>query len=130
MSSVRIIQSNELPVPGGHYSHATLHQGVLYISGQLGRTAGMSDAEAGDVAAQTRRALSSVRAILRAAGSELPDLLKVNIYIADVELWPAVNAAYAAVLGNHRPARAVIPTGPLHFGALVEIDAIAAVAHS
>lgn len=127
MNSIRVVQSPELPVPGGHYSHATLHQGVLYISGQLGRTSGMDDAQAGDITAQTRRALSGIDAILRAAGADLSGLLKVNVYLADVALWPAVNAAYAAFLGNHRPARAMIPTGPLHFGALVEIDAIAAV---
>lgn len=127
MSSIRAIQPAELSVPGGHYSQAMLYQGVLYISGQLGRKSGMDDAEAGDIAVQTNRALSSIDAILRAAGADLSHLLKVNVYISSVELWPAVNAAYAAFLGTHRPARAMIPTGPLHFGSLIEIDAIAAV---
>ena len=52
-------------------------------------------------------------------------MLKVNISVADINLWDAVNKVYARVLGENRPARAVIPTGPLHHGFLLEIEAIA-----
>ncbi len=54
-------------------------------------------------------------------------IVKMNVYIADVVLWPDANAEYADYLGEHRPARAIIPTGILHHGALVEIDAIAVI---
>lgn len=122
------IQPSELPPPGGHYSHGMAHNGVLYVSGQLGRTAGMTDEEAGTITVQTRRALASVEAIVRAAGGDLAGLLKVNVYISDIAHWPAVNAEYQKFLGEHRPARAMIPVGSLHFGTLIEIDAIAAIA--
>jgi 2-iminobutanoate/2-iminopropanoate deaminase len=50
----------------------------------------------------------------------------VTISVSDISLWPAVNAVYAQILGSHRPARAVVPTRELHFGALIEIEAVAA----
>jgi 2-iminobutanoate/2-iminopropanoate deaminase len=50
----------------------------------------------------------------------------MTVYVADIELWSAVNEVYARVFGEHRPARAVIPTGKLHYGFLIEVDAIAA----
>jgi len=127
MSEIRLVISTELPLPVGHYSPAVVHGGVVYVSGQLGRIGGMSDEEAGDVRVQVRRAMTGIEALLRAAGSSTSRLLKVNVYVSDVSLWPAVNEEYARFMGDHRPARAVIPTSTLHFGALVEIDAIAAV---
>lgn len=127
MKAAYPIQPPELPPPGGHYSHAMAHNGVLYVSGQLGRTSGMTDEEAGTIDVQTRRALASVAAIVRAAGGDLNGLLKVNVYISDIAHWPAVNAEYQKILGEHRPARAIIPVATLHFGALIEIDAVAAI---
>jgi len=121
------VQSVDLPAPKGHYAPGISHGGVLYVSGQLGRVADMSDDEAGDIVVQTRRALASLAAVLHAGGADLSTLLKVNIYVSDVAHWPAVNAEYARILGAHRPARSIVPTGALHFNALVEIDAIAAV---
>lgn len=75
---------------------------------------------------QAERALRNVEAILVAAGSGLDRLVSVTIYVADISLWGRVNAKYAEILGAHRPARAVVPTLPLHHGALIEISAIGA----
>ena len=124
---MKIIRSEQVAPPGGHYSHAILHDRTVYVSGQLGRGPGMTDSEAGDIETQTRRCLGNIEAILRAAGSDLQQLLKVTIYVCDISLWPTVNAVYAQILGSHRPARAVVPTRELHFGALIEIEAVAAV---
>ena len=123
---IKLVLAPDVATPNGHYSHAVRHEGVLYVSGQLGRGPHLSDAEAGDIAVQTRRALGSLAAILRAGGSDVSRLLKVTLYIADMANWPTVNQVYGEFLGHHRPARAVVAVGPLHFGALVEIDAIAA----
>jgi len=126
LSTLTIVTATDLPAPAGHYSYAVAYGGLLYISGQLGRSQDMTDEVAGDASVQTRRALSAIITIARSAGSDIFRLLKVNVYVTDVALWPAVNAEYAAIFGVHRPARAVIPVNPLHYGALVEIDAIAA----
>jgi 2-iminobutanoate/2-iminopropanoate deaminase len=126
MSKAIKLISDGLPRPGGHYSHAVVHGDTVYIAGQLGRDPSIAETEAGDISTQTRRCLTRIAAALRAAGSDLDRLLKVTIYISDLSHWPAVNAVYAEMLGDHRPARAVVPVGHLHFGALLEIDAIAA----
>ena len=65
-------------------------------------------------------------AILKAAGSDLSRVLKMTVYVSDIGLWGRVNEVYARMLGEHRPARAVIPTKELHYGFLIEIEAVAA----
>ena len=127
MSSLEIVHTAAAPPVNGHYSQAMVHGETVYVSGQLGRGPRMSDEEAGDITAQTRRALAAVKAIVLAAGSDMSHVLKMTVYVSDVALWPAVNAEDEKALGVHRPARAIVPTNALHFGALVEIDAIAAV---
>jgi 2-iminobutanoate/2-iminopropanoate deaminase len=67
-------------------------------------------------------------AILEAAGSRRDLVLKTTVYVSDITLWGRVNAVYAAFFGEHRPARAVVPTRELHYGLLVEVEAVAAVA--
>jgi enamine deaminase RidA (YjgF/YER057c/UK114 family) len=77
---------------------------------------------------QARQALENVRRIVEAAGSSIDRILCVNIFVADVESWPSVNEVYEDFMGAHRPARTVVPTGDLHLGALIEINAMAAIA--
>jgi reactive intermediate/imine deaminase len=128
MQKILTVHTDEAPRANGHYSQAVVHERTVYVSGQLGRGPGMTDEQAGDITVQTHRALSSVKAILHAAGSDFSHLLKVTLYISDIAMWPAVDAAYRAALTAHKPARAVVPTLPLHFGALIEIEAVAALA--
>ena len=71
--------------------------------------------------------IDNVAAILAASGSGLDHVLKATVYIADISHWPAFNAIYAERLGDHKPARTVVPVAGLHYGYLVEMDAIAAV---
>ncbi|MGO0791901.1 RidA family protein [Herbaspirillum seropedicae] len=114
-----------LATPGGHYSHAAIGNGMVFISGQLpidaeGRK--LTDA-AFDV--QARQVLTNVEAALAGAGSEIGKLLQVRVYLADVAYWPAFNDLYARWAGNARPARAVVPVPALHFGLLIEVEATA-----
>ncbi len=82
---------------------------------------------AGDVETQTELALRNVEAVLQAAGSDLSRVLQMTIYISDIEMWGKVNEVYALVMGDHRPARAIVPVKDLHFDTKIEIQAIAAV---
>ncbi len=116
------------PAPGGHYSWGMRAGDWLFISGQLGRRGGMDDEEAGDITRQTRRCLENIATILEDMGANYSALVRCGVYVSDVSQWGAVNAEYARILGDHRPARALIPTGTLHFGALVEIEAVALLA--
>lgn len=113
--------------PAGHYSPAVVHRGLVYVSGQLPIDPRSGEPCLGPIEAQAEQVLQNLAAILEASGSGLDRLLKVTIYVSDVGLWPAVNAVYAQRLGSHRPARAIVPTGPLHHGFLIEVEAIAAV---
>ncbi|MGH7662690.1 MAG: RidA family protein [Gemmatimonadaceae bacterium] len=121
------IQTANAPTPAGHYSQAIVHGGIIYIAGQLPIDPARSGEAAGTIEQQTERALRNVEAILRAAGSGLHRVLQMTIYIPDMSLWARVNSAYAAVMGEHRPARAVVPTRALHHDYQIEIQAIAAV---
>ncbi|MDX2192148.1 MAG: RidA family protein [Gemmatimonadales bacterium] len=76
---------------------------------------------------QARQVLANVRAAVEGAGSSLDRVLKCTVYVSDIADWPAFNALYAELFGAHRPARAVVPVAPLHYGYRVEMDAIAAV---
>ena len=79
----------------------------------------------GDIEEQTELALRNVEHVLKAAGSDLNHVLQMTIYVSDMELWGAVNAKYAEVMGDHRPARAIVPVKDLHFDTKIEIQAIA-----
>lgn len=114
------------PVPGGHYSQAIIHNGLIYIAGQLPIDPATGEKKLGSIEEQTEQVLANIRAILEAAGSSLNRVLKITVYISDIELWGKVNEIYARALGEHRPARAVVPIKELHYGFKIEIEAIAA----
>lgn len=122
---MRIIQSPQMPKPAGHYSMCIEHNGLLYLAGQLPKDPLTGEMPEG-VAAQTRQALNNVLQIVEAAGSSLERIIQMRIYIPDVTLWDEVNAVYADFFGDHKPVRAVIPSRDLHYGALLEVEAIAA----
>lgn len=114
------------PTPAGHYSQAIVHNGCVYVAGQLPIVPGQADRTVGTIEAQTAQVFANVRAILQAAGSDLSRMLQVTVYISDMELWGRFNAAYAEIMGDHRPARAVVPVNALHYGYQVEVQVIAA----
>jgi len=123
---VKTIVPEGVARPGGHYSHARRFGDLVFTSGQLPvRPDGTHTAER-PFEEQARQALENMLAALRAAGAGPQDILKVTVYIAGVELWPRFNAVYAEILGEAKPARTVVPVPELHYGYLVEVDAIAA----
>jgi 2-iminobutanoate/2-iminopropanoate deaminase len=121
------VQVKDAPAPAGHYSQGIIHNGFVFVSGQLAidpQTGGhLNDS----IEAETEAALRNVEKILHEAGSDLNHVVQMTIYISDIELWGAVNAVYAKILGEHRPARAIVPVKDLHYGLKIEIQAIAAV---
>lgn len=120
------IQTDAAPRPAGHYAQGIVHGGLLYVAGQLPLDPDTGEVVAGGIEEQAERTLRNVEAILAAGGSGLPYLLSVTVYITDRALWAGFNAAFARLLGEHRPARAVVPVPELRHGCLVEIQAVAA----
>ena len=104
-----------------------VHNGLVFVSGQLSIDPATGEKKLGSIEEQTEQALRNVHGIIRAAGSDWDKVLKMTLYISDINLWDKVNQVYIRILGDNRPARAVIPVGPLHYGFLIEIEAVAAV---
>lgn len=124
---MKFISTPGAPTPAGHYSQAVVHDGLIFVAGQLPIDPTDASRPPGNIEEQTVRALANVSAILASAGSGLDRVLQMTIYVSDVSLWGKVNAVYSRIMGAHRPARAVVPTGELRHGMLIEIQAIAAV---
>ena len=120
------IVTNAAPAPAGHYSQAIRHNGLVFVSGQLLLDPVSKEVVEGGIEPQMRQVMANISAILEASGSGLDNILKATIYIPDSSYWPEINRVYAACMGDHKPARAVIPCGDLHYGVLVEMEVIAA----
>lgn len=124
---INYIHTEKAPAPGGHYSQGIVHNDVLYVSGQLPVDPETGEKKHGAIEQEAGQVLHNLEAVLNAAGSSKDKVLKVTIYISDVSLWGEVNKLYAEFFGDHKPARTVVPSGELHHGFKIELDAIAAV---
>lgn len=123
--AIRLVQPAGLAQPGGHYSHAVVAGGFVFVAGQLPIAADGSKLAAAPFEAQAVQVLANVQAALEGAGSALDKLVQVRVYLTDIAHWPAFDSVYARWLGAHRPARAVVPVPELHFGLLVEVEVVA-----
>lgn len=108
------------------YTPGVIHGGILYISGQLALDPETGKIVEGGVREHARQALANMDEVLRLAGVPKEQVIQCRVYTPDVAYWDEINAEYVNYFGSHRPARVVVPTGPLHFGSLVEIEAMAA----
>jgi 2-iminobutanoate/2-iminopropanoate deaminase len=122
---MKFIQAPELAPPAGHYSQATVSHGFVFLSGLLPA----ADAK-GEVSGSFREQCESVfekaAHVLRAADCDWHDVVSCTVYIVGIERWAELNDVYAAVFGEHKPARTVVPVPPLRSGALLEVQIVAA----
>jgi 2-iminobutanoate/2-iminopropanoate deaminase len=126
MSAIERILTPDAPKPAGHYSQAVCHGDLVFVSGQLPVTLDGKIIAEKSFEEQARLALDNLLAIVKAAGSSPERVLKVTVFLAGVEYWPKFNAIYAQAFGEARPARSVVPVPALHYGCLIELEAIAA----
>eukprot|EP00929_Paragymnodinium_shiwhaense_P085090 TRINITY_DN45557_c0_g1_i1.p1 TRINITY_DN45557_c0_g1~~TRINITY_DN45557_c0_g1_i1.p1 ORF type:complete len:208 (-),score=30.50 TRINITY_DN45557_c0_g1_i1:164-787(-) len=119
--------SPELPPPPGHYSHVAVHKGLAYVSGILPVQKETPLAlSTGTAEEQARQAITNMLSVLRTVGSSADDILKVTVYITEVEAnWPVFNKVYAELMGSAKPARCVVPVPALHYGFACEVECIA-----
>jgi 2-iminobutanoate/2-iminopropanoate deaminase len=113
------------PRPAGHYSQAVIAGAHLYVSGQLPIRPDGTRVTDGGFAAQASQALANVLAIVADAGGSPERIVRVTAYIVGVDHWPRFDAVYRSMLPGWRPARSVVPVPELHYGFLVEIEAVA-----
>ncbi|MDD4160720.1 MAG: RidA family protein [Synergistaceae bacterium] len=111
----------------GHYSPGVLSNGMLYISGQLSKNPDTGEVASGDVRDHAALALANMDRVLNGAGLNRNNVVQCRIYLSDIDMWDEVNEVYAEYFADHKPARCVVPSGKLHFGCLVEIEAVAEV---
>src|ERR1700733_7640336 len=119
---MKFVETTLAPIPAGHYSQAVVANGLVFVAGQLPIVPGSNRVIPDGIRAQADQVFSNLGAILDAAGSDMFNLVSVQIFIPCIELWDDVNVVYQHVLGSHKPARTIIPCGPLHYGALIEVN--------
>ena len=119
------ISSPDAPKPLGAYSPAVRAGQLLFVSGQIALDPTTGQLIEGDVAAQTRRVMDILGALLKAAGLSFSDVVRTTIFLADMGDFAAVNEVYSTYFRAPAPARATVQVARLPKDARVEIDAIA-----
>ena len=117
--------SPKAPKAVGPYSQAMRTGNLLFCSGQTPINPATMRIEETTVAQQTKTAIENLRIVLDAAGLNLQSIVKTNVYLADMELFQEMNAAYSECFGDHRPARTTVAVKGLPLNALVEIECVA-----
>ncbi len=123
-----IVRTENAPAPfqGAPYNQAVKIGGLVFVAGQLGLAPGASSVE-GSIEEQTEQVMRNLAAILAEAGSSLDDLVKTTVFLQDLGDFAAMNAVYARHVGERPPARSTVEVAALPSGALVEIEAVAAI---
>lgn len=121
---MKFLDTNEAPKAIGPYSQAVEYNGLVYTSGQISL---MPDGtmENGDIEHQTKQVMKNLYYVLYSAGSHFDDIIKVTIYLTDMNNFAKVNEIYEHLLGDHKPARSTVAVKQLPNNALIEIECIA-----
>ena len=129
MSDKTVVRTEAAPAPfqGAPYSQAIRSGGFVFVSGQLALKPGAKELNGGSIEEQTEQVLANLRAILEEAGSGLDKLVKTTVFLQNLDDFQGMNSVYAKHVGDSPPARSTVEVAKLPSGALVEIEAIAAV---
>lgn len=125
----KILQTDGAPKAIGPYSQAVLSGGVVWCSGQVALDPATGVLVAGDITAQTQRALANLTAVLAAAGCTPADVVRCTVFLVDMAHFAAMNAEYAKVFVKSPPSRSTVAVARLPKDALVEIDCVAMLGH-
>jgi 2-iminobutanoate/2-iminopropanoate deaminase len=128
MSEFAVISTAGAPAAVGPYAQGTRHGPYVWTAGQIGLDPATGELVPGGVAAETRRTLANLAAILEAGGSDLTHVVKTTVFLVDMADFTAMNAAYAECFPGAPPARATVSVAALPRGARVEIDAVGVLA--
>jgi reactive intermediate/imine deaminase len=120
-----IVDTDAAPAAVGAYSQATTTDDLVFTAGQIPLTPDGDLLDDAPVAEQTEQALRNVEAVLDAAGAGMDDVLKVTVYLDDIEDFEAMNDTYATFFESDPPARSAVGVDALPKGVAVEIEAVA-----
>ncbi len=126
MGGKKVFQTDKAAVTGGPYSQAIIHQGLIYVSGQGSVDPETNMVKLGTIEEEAELTLENLRIILDEAGSSLDRILKVTVFLIDIEEFSRFNEVYRRYFKKDLPARTCIQAGKLPGAFRVEIDAIAA----
>ena len=119
-----IIKTNAAPQAIGTYSQAVKVDNTVYLSGQIPLIPETMELVEGDINDNIRRVFDNLKAVAQAAGGELSDIVKLNVFLTDLSHFPTVNEIMADYFSEPYPARAAIGVAALPKGVAVEMDAV------
>ncbi|WP_250656454.1 RidA family protein [Alkalimarinus coralli] len=124
MSNKSIIQTDDAPKAIGTYSQAVKVGQTVYLSGQIPLDPASMELVQGDISVQIRQVFDNLQAVCKAAGGDLKDIVKLNIFLTDLGNFATVNEIMATYFPEPYPARAAVEVAGLPKGSQVEMDAI------
>ena len=119
------INSERAPEPIGPYSHMVKVGDTLYLSGQIALDPKSMQLNAPDTDTEVRQIFENIKAVLKASGATLNDIVKLTVFITDLKRFNSVNAVMSEVLSPPYPARSTVQVAALPRNATVEVEAIA-----
>ena len=122
---MKLVNPPDCPPQNPSYSQAVVSAGSVWVAGQIGIDPATGELVSEDVGAQTERIFQSAAAILAAAGSGLDRVVKVGVFLVDMDDWPAMNAVYGRHFAGHAPPKSTVVVSELALGARVEIEFVA-----
>ena len=125
MTAHQPIHSNEAPNAIGPYSQAVRVGDIVYLSGQIPLDPQTMEVVEGDIGARARRVFDNLAAVMQEAGGSLSDIVKLTIYLVDLEQFGQVNEVMAEYFDAPFPSRATVAVAALPKGAPIEVEAVA-----
>lgn len=123
--ALRFLATDKAPAAVGPYSQGVKAENIIYTSGQLPIDPATGELSKGDIQKETRLCLENVKAVLEAAHATKEDLVKVTVFVTDMNDFSKINEVYAEFFGDHKPARSLVQVAALPKGADIEIEGIA-----
>lgn len=123
--ALRFLSTDKAPAAVGPYSQGVKAENIIYTSGQLPIDPVTGELSKGDIQKETRLCLENVKAVLEAAHATIEDLVKVTVFVTDMNDFSKINEVYAEFFGDHKPARSLVQVAALPKGADIEIEGIA-----
>lgn len=124
--AIEVINTDDAPRAIGPYSQAVKVGGLVFTSGQIAMDPETGELISGGIEEQTRRVLENLRAVLEAANCYLENVVKVTVYLSDMDDFGRMNEIYASFFGTSGPARSTVEVSRLPKDVKIEIDAVAA----
>lgn len=127
MADLKRVETANAPAAIGPYSQGIIANGFVYTAGQIPLDPATMEIVEGDIAAQTKRVMESLKAILEQAGASLQTVVKTTVFLKSMDDFAAMNTVYAEYFGDHKPARSTVQAAKLPKDVNVEIEAVALV---